>query len=136
VCAHMNIAETSLRRLRRSIQTNEVSFPSQVPIFQRQSRVDVQWRLVELYFIHNWSCAGLGKRYEITEERVQQIIKHWVKRAKLLGYLQELPPVERGNHGLLSSFNGAVGTLNTDRGDRFALERVDSAESRTSQPSY
>jgi hypothetical protein len=88
----MSLADTGLRRLRQAIQNNEVSFPSQVPIFPRQSRIDIQWRLVELYFIHNWSCAGLGKRYEITEERVQQIIKQWVIRAKLLGYLQEIPP--------------------------------------------
>ena len=89
----MKIAEISLRRLRNAIQNNEISFPSQVPIFPRQSRADIQWRLVGLYFIRNWSCARLGRRYALTEERVQQIIRQWVRRAKLLGYLQEIPLV-------------------------------------------
>jgi hypothetical protein len=89
----MNTAETSLPRLRNAIQHNKISFPSQVPIFPRQSRVDIQWRLVELYFVCNWTCDRLGRRYEISGERVQQIIRHWVRRAMVLGYLQEVLPV-------------------------------------------
>lgn len=87
----VNIAEMSLRRLRAGIQNQAISFPSQVPVFSCQSRSDIQWRLVELYFIRNWSCSDLGQRYGVTMERVRQLITHWVRRAAVLGYLQEIP---------------------------------------------
>jgi len=87
----VNIAKISLRRLRNAIQNHEVSFPAQVPVFSCQSRCDIQWRLVELYFVRNWSCPELGKRYGITMERARQLISQWVQRAVVLGYLQEIP---------------------------------------------
>jgi DNA-binding response OmpR family regulator len=80
----------SLRRLRKAIQTGWISFPSQVPVFARESRPDIQWRLVELYFVHNWSCSDLGRRYAVTMERVRQVLCAWVRRAAWLGYLQEI----------------------------------------------
>jgi hypothetical protein len=87
----VNIAQMSLRRLREAVQNNEVSFPSQVPTFVCQSRADIQWRLVELYFIRNWSCSELGERYGVTMERARQILFNWVQRAIVLGYLQQIP---------------------------------------------
>lgn len=87
----VNIAQISLRRLRVAIQNQEVSFPAQVPIFSCQSRSDIQWRLVELYFVRNWSCPQLGERYGITMERARQLISQWVQRAVVLGYLQVIP---------------------------------------------
>ena len=83
-----------LRRLRAAIQSHEISFPSQVPVFACQSRSEIQWRLVELYFVRNWSCTDLGQRYGVTMERVRQLISQWVLRAAMLGYLQEIPGVE------------------------------------------
>jgi hypothetical protein len=83
----------SLRRLREAVRNNEVSFPSQVPTFACQSRAEIQWRLVELYFVQNWSCPKLGERYGVTMERARQIIFNWVQRAIVLGYLQEIPPL-------------------------------------------
>lgn len=80
-----------LRRLRAAIQNQEISFPSQVPLFACQSRSEIQWRLVELYFIRNWSCNDLGHRYGVTMERARQLISQWVQRAAVLGYLQEIP---------------------------------------------
>lgn len=80
-----------LRRLRTAIQNNQISFPSQVPIFACQSRADIQWRLVELYFVHNWSCVELGERYNVAMERIRQLLSQWVQRAAVLGYLQEIP---------------------------------------------
>ncbi|MBV8906336.1 MAG: hypothetical protein JOZ22_22080 [Acidobacteriia bacterium] len=85
------IEQLSLRRLRAAIQKDEISFPSQVPVFARQSRADIQWRLVELYFVCNWSCAALGRRYGVSMERARQLISQWVRRAVFLGYLQEIP---------------------------------------------
>jgi len=81
----------SLLQLRAAIQDGKVSFPAQVPTFACQSRADVQWRLVELYFVRNWSCSRVGERYGVTLERARQLIKSWVSRAMALGYLQEIP---------------------------------------------
>lgn len=89
--ASVTIAQMSLRRLRTAIQSNKVPFPSQVPSFACQSRTDIQWRLVELYFVRNWSCSKVGERYGVTLERARQLIANWVKRAIALGYLQEIP---------------------------------------------
>jgi hypothetical protein len=89
--ASVNIAQMSLQQLRRAIQNNEVSFPSQIPTFECQSRADIQWRLVELYFVRNWSCSKVGERYNMTLEWARHLIANWVKRAIVLGYLQEIP---------------------------------------------
>jgi DNA-binding winged helix-turn-helix (wHTH) protein len=86
--------QISLHRLRAAIQRAEVSFPSQVLVFHRQSRADIQWRVVVLYFVRNWSCSALGQRYGVTMERVRQMLTQWVRRAMALGYLQEIPPAE------------------------------------------
>jgi hypothetical protein len=93
VAREFELAKTqmSLRRLRTAIQKNVVSFPSQIPKFNCQSRADVQWRLAELYFIHNWTCPELGRRYGVTMERARQLVFNWVQRAIVLGYLQEIP---------------------------------------------
>lgn len=90
----LSIAQGGMRRLRAAIQKNEVSFPSQVPKFECQSRADLQWRLAELYFIHNWSCPDLGRRCGVTMERARQLIFNWVQRAIVLGYLQEIPTTQ------------------------------------------
>jgi hypothetical protein len=87
----MDIRETSLRTLRKAIQNHEVSFPSQVPVFACQMRADIQWRLVELYFVRNWTCDALARRYGVTRGRAGQIIDSWVRRAATVGYLQEIP---------------------------------------------
>jgi hypothetical protein len=93
--AAMEIAQMGLRRLRAAIQNQEISFPSQLPVFECQSRSEIQWRLVELYFIQNWSCTDLGQRYGVTMERVRQLISQWVQRAAVLGYLQPIPGTEQ-----------------------------------------
>jgi hypothetical protein len=85
------MTQISLRRLRAAIQNNEVSFPSQIPRFHSQSRSDIQWRLAELYLIHNWTCHELGQRYGVSLERARQLVFNWVQRAIGLGYLQEIP---------------------------------------------
>jgi hypothetical protein len=87
----VSIATMSLRRLRAAIQNNQVSFPSQIPAFERQARSDIQWRLVELYFVQNWTCVALGRRYGVAMEWVRRLISNWVQRAIVLGYLQEIP---------------------------------------------
>jgi DNA-binding response OmpR family regulator len=89
--AQDRLGSLSLQRLRTAIQRAEVSFPSQMPVFNRQSRADIQWRVVVLYFVRNWSSKALGQRYGVTMTRVRQILSQWVRRATALGYLQEIP---------------------------------------------
>jgi hypothetical protein len=90
----MNILDLSLDHLRIAIRNNLVSFPSQVPIFSAEPRSGVQWRLAELYFIHNWSSANLAPRYGLSGAYVSKLISRWVRRATVLGYLQEAPGME------------------------------------------
>jgi hypothetical protein len=59
--------------LRKAIQTHQVIFPLPVPDFASEHRPDIQWRLVELYFIQGWSCARLSQRYKVTDRRIQPV---------------------------------------------------------------
>jgi len=63
-----------------------------IPIFPYQYRADIQWRLVELYFIRGWSTKKLAERYGVTSRRIQQSLQHWVVSAMERGYLQAIPP--------------------------------------------
>lgn len=82
----------SLNELRRKIRQNRVSFPSQVPIFPKHDRPDLQCKAVQLYFLFGWSCNRIGLRFGIQRQRVQQILSTWKRRAIETGYLQEIPP--------------------------------------------
>jgi hypothetical protein len=86
----MNIAQMRISALRSAIQTNQVSFPAQTPCFN-QSRADIQWRLVQLYFVRGWNCVQLARRYNLTRQRIEQLLAEWVDSASTLGYLQEIP---------------------------------------------
>jgi len=96
----VEITEMRLRDLRAAVQGNRISFPSQIPLFARQSRADVQWRVAGLYFVQNWSCADLAKRYGVTTGRIRQLLSQWAKRAAVLGYLQEIPATANAAPGL------------------------------------
>ena len=91
--------EPRIDELRQAIHANRIHFPVPVPIFQSQFRPDIQWRLVELYFIRGWSSKKLADRYGVTARRIQQSLRHWAGRAMERGYLQDIPPdaVMRGN---------------------------------------
>jgi hypothetical protein len=92
----LEIDHMRLGGLREGIQSNRVSFPSPVPTFPRESRADIQWRLADLYFVRNWSCSQLSKRYAVTGSRTRQLLRNWVKRAVASGYLQEIPAAPAG----------------------------------------
>jgi len=87
----MSPAQERIDNLRREIRNNRISFPAQTPIF-RQSRADIQWRLVLLYFIRGWTCKQLSALYDLTRQRIEQLIAEWVDSAVTHGYLQEIPP--------------------------------------------
>ena len=80
-----------LDSLRKVIRNNRVSFPAQVSIFACQHRVEIQWRVVALYFVNGWSAVQTGRRYNVTCRCVQQLLRQWVARARTLGYLKEIP---------------------------------------------
>ena len=75
-----------------AIRGNLVSFPSQAPIFGKQPRRDLQWRLAVLYFIRGWSTREIARRYGLTRERCGQIISDWRIRAVNMGYIQDVTP--------------------------------------------
>jgi hypothetical protein len=86
------IEELSLSELRGKIRRNRVSFPAQVPTFQKHDRPDLQRKTVQLYFLFGWSCSKIAERYGVLRQRVQQILSTWKRRAIQMGYIQEIPP--------------------------------------------
>jgi hypothetical protein len=86
------IEELSLSELRGKIRRNRVSFPAQVPTFQKHDRPDLQCKTVQLYFLFGWSCSRIAQRYGVLRQRIQQILSTWKRRAIQMGYIQEIPP--------------------------------------------
>jgi hypothetical protein len=82
---------TAIDQVRTAIHANQITFPVPVPVFPCQQKADVQWRLVELYFVRGWTPAKLAERYRISSTRVRQSLRSWVRRATALGYLQPIP---------------------------------------------
>src|ERR1700716_3107638 len=87
----MQVDKLNNHALRLAIWRNQVSFPAQVPVFEKQTRPDVQSRVVQLYFVRRWSFVDLARRYRVTPQRVMQIVTKWRMRAVTLGYIQEIP---------------------------------------------
>ena len=83
-----------LDQLRIAVRANLVSFPSPVPTFERHDRPDLQWRIVQLYFVLGWGYETIAVRYGLAHQRVSQILRTWKRRAIETGYLQHIPPFE------------------------------------------
>ena len=81
----------NLRRLRAAVRKNLVTFPSEVPIFSKLAKPEIQWRIVVLFFVRGWSCPDIARRYGFRKQRAQQIISQWAARAVMLGYIQPIP---------------------------------------------
>ena len=60
----MDLERLTNHTVRLSIWNRRVSFPSQIPAFEKQPRSDIQWRVVGLYFIRRWSFREIGKQYD------------------------------------------------------------------------
>jgi len=88
------LCEMRLDHLRKAIRGNQVTFPSQVPMFTKHDRPDLQQKLTQLYFVLGWSAAKIGARFGISRLRVQQILNTWKRRAVEVGYIQSVPPPE------------------------------------------
>src|SRR5579863_1608271 len=80
------------RVLRQAVQENRVSFPSQVPVFEKQSRPDLQQKIVLLYFVRSWTMDEIAKRYGLGRQRMGQILTAWRIRAVKGGYIQAIEP--------------------------------------------
>ncbi len=78
--------------LRRAIQENVVSFPSQIPVFSRQARPEMQWKAVLLYFVRAWPIGDIAARFRVGSHRIAQVVNEWATRALALGYIQVIDP--------------------------------------------
>jgi len=81
-------------QLRTAVRRNLVTFPSQIPVFARHDRPDLQRRVVQLYFILGWSCETIAARYGMLRQRIGQVLNTWKRRAVETGYIQFIPPAE------------------------------------------
>lgn len=94
-----NIRDTKLfamrlDELRIAIRNNQVSFPSQVPVFSKHTRPDLQRKLAQLYFVLGWSGPRIRERYNLNKQRFHQVLTTWTRRAIEMGYIQTIPPAE------------------------------------------
>jgi hypothetical protein len=87
----VGIATLSLSYMRREIRSHCISFPSQVPVFPHLPRLDIQWRIVLLYFIRGWSTQTIAVRYRMSRRRVMQLLKQWISQAIVSGYVDRIP---------------------------------------------
>src|SRR5580658_5011922 len=90
----MNLNQLRLDQLQEAIRANQVSFPSQVPVFIKHAEGKLQCHVVLLYFVRSWSCEKIAKRYGFTRQHIWQIVSEWRRHAVALGYLQVIPPPE------------------------------------------
>ncbi len=92
VAAATKLSALRIDALRWAIRANQVSFPSQIPTFDKHDRADLQWRFAQLYFVRGWTCEGIAARYGMIHQRVRQILSTWRRRAVETGYIQFIPP--------------------------------------------
>lgn len=98
-----SLESVGIKKLREGIRGNRISFPAQVPVFQKHDRADLQRKIVLLYFVFGWSCRRIGARYALRRQRVQQILNTWTRRAIETGYVQAIPTEqELRNIGMVS----------------------------------
>lgn len=81
-------------QLRVAVRNSLVTFPSQVPVFERHDRPDLQRRIVQLYFLLGWNCESIAARYGMLRQRIGQVLNTWKRRAIETGYIQYIPPAE------------------------------------------
>lgn len=89
---HVTLHSLRADQLRLAIRNNLVTFPSQVPVFERHDRPDLQRRIVQLYFLLGWSCETIAARFGLLRQRIGQVLNTWKRRAVEMGYIQVIPP--------------------------------------------
>ena len=83
-----SLDEAGNRVIRAGIRKNLITFPSQVPAFEKSTRPDLQAKIAVLYFLRGWSTEQIGRRYGFGRQRSAQILTKWRVRAVRQGYLQ------------------------------------------------
>ncbi len=91
---NLNLNQLRLDQLQEAIRANQVSFPSQIPVFIKHAEGKLQCHVVLLYFVLGWSCDKIAKRYRVTRQHIWQIVSEWRRHAVALGYIQAIPPAE------------------------------------------
>jgi hypothetical protein len=91
-----DLLQLRLCAVREAVREHRVSFPAQLPLFEKQCQVDIQWRVVLLFFVLGWSYDAIGRRYGLGSQRIRQLIRNWLKRAFVTGYVQPIPAVYNG----------------------------------------
>lgn len=86
----MNLALIGNTVLRAAIQTNLISFPSQIPAFTKGG--DEQKRIVLLYFVRGWPAKAICDRYGISKSMLRMLLSEWKIRAVAAGYIQDVHP--------------------------------------------
>jgi hypothetical protein len=123
-------ADLENRVLRQAVQENLVSFPAQIPVFEKQSRSDLQAKLVVLYFVRGWTMDGIAQRYGLARQRMGQILTAWRIRAVKEGYIQAIEP----EHPLFRRVRRDSNELSEMRPPAFLPERSGPAPSFVAQP--
>ncbi len=80
------------RVVRQAVRENLVSFPSQIPVFEKQSRPDLQAKIAVLYFVRGWTLDDIAQRYGLVRQRMGQILTAWRVRAVNEGHIQVIVP--------------------------------------------
>jgi hypothetical protein len=107
--------------LRRAIQENLVSFPSQIPAFSRQARPEMQWKAVLLYFVRGWPLCDIAARFGVGSHRISKVVDEWATRAIALGYIQVIDP-ERFEAWIGSEAKAEAGRLGAEERGTPSLE--------------
>jgi hypothetical protein len=87
-----DLARLRLDQLREAIRSNCLSFPSNVPAFEKHESPHLQWRFALLYFVRGWECRRIAVKYGILPRHVRRILRIWSVRAMAAGYMQPIPP--------------------------------------------
>ncbi len=78
--------------LRAAITRNLVSFPAQIRPFQKRDAGDIQWRIVQLYFVRGWTVRRICERYCLSKAMAHKLLREWRIRAIESGCIQEIEP--------------------------------------------
>ncbi len=92
ISAAQDLSDLENRALRKAVQENLVSFPAQIPAFERQSQPDLQRKIVILYFARGWSMDDIAERYGLGRQRMGQILTAWRISAVREGYVSAIIP--------------------------------------------
>ena len=90
----LNIEEVGIRGLQKAIRANRVSFPLRVPAFPGCGPLQVQHKIVDLYFLVGWNSTSIAAQYGLTRRQVCDILGRWKRHAVNAGFVHYTPTIE------------------------------------------